>query len=923
MALLANLSFTTPWLLAALALLPAIYYLLRVTPPAPQRIVFPPLRLLFDLKSSEETPARTPLWLLLLRLVLSAIVIVALAEPVYDASPSAKSNGPLLLFVDNGWTASANWSARLSAMNRAIAAAERDHRGVAIIGTADARPAPALLDAGEAGRAAREMTPLPFLPDRARALRALSQLRFAGRPDILWLTDGLDHGDGNATSDALDKIGALIIIADPADKAALALRPVEHSNDGFNVTLIRKADSTPRPGTVAALDARGAVVAQAPFRFAPNADTANVTIKLPLQLHNDTARIAIMGQDSAGAVHLLDSGDLRQAVGLVSSGGGDTEQPLLSDVFYIERALAPYSELRKGTVEQMLESGVSVLVLPDIGNLSETQHALITRFVEDGGVLLRFAGPRLAAHAGETSGPPGAQAPSDDLVPVKLRGGERLMGSALAWPEPQHLAVFADDTPFRGLSVPSEVTVSRQVLADPSLELASHAWARLNDGTPLVTGAQRGGGWMVLFHVAASPGWSSLPLSGLYVDMLRRVVGLAGTTHGNTKTATGALPPLATLDGFGRLQKPSPEALPLKAADMANTAIGPEHPPGLYGHEGGTMALNTTTRTTSFKPLAAPGHTLSAYTGSTLIEWKWPLLTLALLLLAVDALCSLWLRGHIALPQNRFGVTTAALALLLLVPHQARAADDARLMESALNTKLAYVLTGDGSVDEMSRAGMYGLGLAMKQRTAFEPTNPIGLDLEKDDLSFYPLIYWPLVATQKDLSPAATAKLDAFMRNGGTILLDTRDGAMSGLAGATPGELTLKRMMAKLDVPPLEPIPADHVLTKAFYLLQDFPGRWSGGQVWVEAIPAADPDLGAQPARGGDGVSPLIIGGNDWASAWATDGQGRHLAAVVPGGERQREAAYRFGVNVVMYTMTGNYKTDQVHVPALLERLGN
>ena len=197
------------------------------------------------------------------------------------------------------------------------------------------------------------------------------------------------------------------------------------------------------------------------------------------------------------------------------------------------------------------------------------------------------------------------------------------------------------------------------------------------------------------------------------------------------------------------------------------------------------------------------------------------------------------------------------------------------------------------------------------------------MNIENDDLSFYPLLYWPMAPGESDLSPDAVAKIDAFMRDGGTILFDTRDAPVSSLnTGQGEGSATLRRLLAKLDIPPLEPVPADHVLTKAFYLLQEFPGRWTGGQVWVEALPPPDPDLGPQPARGGDGVSPVIIGGNDWAAAWARDAKGRPIAAVVPGGEQQREMATRFGVNLVMYALTGNYKTDAVHTPALLERLG-
>ena len=107
-------------------------------------------------------------------------------------------------------------------------------------------------------------------------------------------------------------------------------------------------------------------------------------------------------------------------------------------------------------------------------------------------------------------------------------------------------------------------------------------------------------------------------------------------------------------------------------------------------------------------------------------------------------------------------------------------------------------------------------------------------------------------------------------------------------------------------------MPRDHVLTKAFYLLSDFPGRWTGAAVWVER----------RGGRHNDGVSSVIIGANDWAAAWAVDAFGTAQFPVVPGGELQREMAYRFGVNWVMYALTGNYKTDQVHVPAIIERLG-
>ncbi len=918
-----GLSFGAPYLLWALLLLPAIYWLLRVTPPAPKRITFPPLRLLLGLKTPEETPARTPLWLLLFRLLAAAIAILALADPVFDATPTTQGTGPLVIVVDNDWAAAQNWQTRVDAMHSALNIAARDERRVAILGTAENAPVtPVWMEAERAAATVDDMVPRPWLPDRAAALAALNGLEMGGGAQLLWLSNGIDDEDASTFADGLADIGALSIFADGAAESPLALRPPVNGANGFEVTVIRVPSDEAREGNIVALDGRGRTLEDVEFRFTPNAAEASALIALPVEFRNETVRIAIRGVDSAGTTQLIDARFRRRPVGLLSGNTANANQPLLSDIFYLERALQPYVELRKGSLEQLLDGGIAILVLADIGQLTEDEHEQVQGFVEDGGVLMRFAGPRLATSAGDGI---------EDLLPVRLRTGERLMGSALAWAEPQSLAPFTESSPFRGLVIPEDVTVSRQVLAEPSIELAEHVWALLEDGTPLVTGAELGRGWIVLFHVGASPGWSSLPLSGLYVEMLRRVVDMSGGLRNAANLRTGIFPPFQTLDGFGRLVRPYPEALSLDAEQMADLPPGPQHPPGLYGNEGAVIAMNAVSDTTALEPLTIGRPVFNYETGGIVRPLKWPLLEIVLAMILADALISLFLRGHVTHHSWRRAPGKAAAASLLLsavlfgglaFTPQAQASEEKNIA-AALDTRLAYVITGVPDVDEMSRAGLFGLGLVLRARTAYEPTEPMGVDLETDDLAFYPLLYWPMTPAQADLSPAVVAKVDAFMRTGGTLLFDTRDEPLAGLGMSTlsTGETTLRRLLAKLDIPPLEPVPPDHVLTKAFYLLNDFPGRWLGGQVWVEAIPPLDPDS-EMPARGGDGVSPIIIGGNDWAAAWALDNEGYPIAAVVPGGEIQREMAMRFGVNLVIYAMTGNYKTDQVHVPALLERLG-
>jgi len=908
MDMLAQLSFGAPWILAALAGLPVLWWLLRVTPPKPRRIFFPPLRLLLGLEDEQQTPAHTPWWLLLLRLIAAALLIVALADPLLGRAPRLAGNGPVVLVIDNGWSAAKGWDQRQSMIADLLRGAGT--RPVAIVPTANlpqAKDPVTLLDAGEAGRNARELEPEPWPGDRMAAAAALARTPFAARPQIFWLSDGLEDGHGRPFRDALEKLGSLTVLAPDGPELAAALLPPSRDGKGFNVTALRADNRGLRELRIAAIGSHGETLSDALAAFKPGENRVSAHIVMPLEVRNQTARLEIAGEESAGAVQLLDSGGIERRVGIVSARAAENEQPLLSDVYYLERALAPFAEAQKGTIGNLIARHISVLFLADVGKIAGSDADAVTKFIDHGGVLVRFAGPRMSTGA-------------DALVPVALRAGGRYLDSAMAWGEPQHLAAFGATSPFNGLSIPAEVTVSRQILAEPSAELADRVWARLTDGTPIVTARQQGQGWIVLFHITASPNWSTLPLSGLYVDMLKRLLALSAGTPSGQLASLSSLAPISLLDGFGHAHAPAADIAPIAAKDFAKTDVSAKHPPGLYGAKGVENALNELKAGDTLLPLGAVDADARSYGAAKVLALQPYLLAAAAALLLLDALVALALRGYLGFTRRS---AAAAMLLLLLMPRTVHAADDSLAMKAALDTRLAYVVTGLADVDAISKAGLTGLGMVLKTRTSYEPQDPVGVDPEHDDLSFFPLIYWPMDPREKNLSPAAQSRLNDYMRLGGTIVFDTRDLTLGPVQGAnSPGNQTLRRLTKGLDLPPLKPVPDDHVLRKAFYILRDFPGRWTGGQVWVEALPPAPPGGEPAPARGGDGVSPVIIGGNDWAAAWAVDAQGRPLAEPVPGGEGQRELAYRFGVNLVIYALTGNYKTDQVHAPALLQRMG-
>ena len=883
-------SFAQPWILAAFALLPLVWLLIRALPPQPRRVQFPGVRLLLGLASAGRRPDSAPLWLRILRLAAVAIAILGFSEPLLDAQTAADPDRPTVLVLDGGWASAADWDLRQDLARDLLVRADRAGAPAALAVLAASAPVGGYFEPRSASNLLEELdalVPVPWAPDR-NAWSGWLEAAVAAGAEIHWLSDGLHHGEEGAVA-ALARASAQVYLpARPPRALGAAVRIPE----GVRIPLLRPDTAVAETLRIEARDREGRILTVAEAVLAAGEGSVEATVPVPGIVTNRIASFHISGHPGAAAVRLVGDSWQRPRIGIASAMEEGPGQALLQGTHYVRTAIEEVAETVVGEVAELVTLGVDGIVLVDRGELTAGEREQLVAWLEAGGLLIRFAGPHMANRAASAF-----RDAQDPLLPVRLSPGGRDLGGAFSWERPQGIRPFPAGSPFDGLAPPlAEAIVARQLLAAPDVALDERSWARLEDGTPIVTAAKRGSGEVVLFHTTATPDWTTLPLTGTFSGMLARVVRRAGTGVGGGSGEKGPWGLEVAVTGSGALA-PAPAGRPPVLGERLQAGIpGADAPPGLYAAGSRRRAFAIEAAPAFARPLAPfPGGVKTAIVGTRdEIEFGPLLLALALLLVAGDAIAAAVLRG--------VPVRAVAVGLLVFLLHPTPPVAAQELPGAAFETTFGYVVTGDTAIDNVSRAGLRGLSNVLRARTHVEPAPPEAIDLDTADLTLYPFVYWPVSHNQPAPSEAAYHSLNRFLVNGGLLVIDTRD---QGLG--TEWRSDLPRLLAGMDLPPLVLAGSGHVLTQAYYLLQEFPGRWSGGRLWV--------------AQGG-GISPLVVGNSDWASAWAEDELGQPLAALGEGGGGRREMALRAGVNLVMYALTGDYKSDQVHLPAIIERLG-
>lgn len=883
---LGHISFTMPWALAALLVLPLLWQLLKVTPPKPSKIRFPAVRLLQELSSNQILATKTPLWVLILRSLIALFLILAMAQPVSNLIEGHSDlDSPLVIVIDNDWSVMDRWPLRQKELEIILGQAEQNDQPVHVIASVGNVTTTSFTTIQAARSYIATLKPHPWAGDKTVILKKLDETlgTLTQTPRIIWLSNGLE--DDSAFMSSLHEHGDLEIIHDGIEALPSVITDARRTEQGFDVRVL-SANKKPTPEiNLQVLDDQSTVIYQQKEKLSDAQNGQTLKVKIPNELKSRSAALHIGGYITPAARYLLDEKWRDRPVGIIQNRHPNTN--LLDPAYYIRKSLKPHAPIQEAPLEDLLKRKTALLFDTSQTAIKAEKHIALKKWIEAGGIFVRFASQKLAETGIEQR---------DEFSPVQLMQGLRTLGGTLSWERKTNLNDFSENGPFSELDVPSDVVIKKQILARPDANLSEKTWARLQDGTPLITAQHTGKGWQVLFHVTAAPDWSNLPLSGTFELMMMRLLSLSAGSA--ILDADAKLYPYRIFDSTGSLVAPHGQAKALEIGKGKSIQPNGTTPPGLYGTENALRAFNLGPFINQVAPLGEIplGASIRGFSENKQHNFAPWCLFIALILALIDWITTLtWLR---------FSKAITPCVLVLFFTHPALSEPDwDKALAAANHMRLAYMITGDKKMDETVQRGLDGLGTVLKRRTAVELSPAMAFNPEKDDPSLFPMIYWAITENQGELSDEAQNRLNLFLHTGGFLLMDTMGQDKPAL---------LSKIAKNLQIGDLQPVSESHVLTRSFYLIKQFSGRFDFNDIWVEAAENSTRDR----------VSSVLIGKNAWAQAWARDDSLRPLYAVVPGGEIQREQAYRFGVNLVMYILSGNYKGDQVHLPAIMQRLG-
>jgi len=900
-----TLSLTNYYALLGLLALPLVFFIVKLFPPTPKKFFFSSFFLINKIEKVSVTKKKFPLWLIIFRIILITLIILFFCKPYLNISENKNSTETVknyIIVADIGWSISKEWDKFKNIVNAISIEAEKQNKKIIFYHSNSKNyNKPKVFETTQSiNQYLNKINPVPWQFENSNFKEIIKQNNNFENNKTFFIYSKFDRKNYNEQIKDLDFIYKKVknkILIDPVE-SIIYLKNVSISKESVIFEVSRHAQSKiPTEFSVRITSINNQIVFKKKFVLEQNQTIFYFNEKFPLKVLNQIHKIEIVEQNHAGAKYYFDDYSKKKKIGLYTENTQYRENFLLSPLYYLEKSLEKDNILKVGNLDQLIKFDCSVIIIPDKGKIPKKDHLKLNNWLTKGGTIIRFASTKLANNS--ISFLPA----SNLLMAVRNLGGPLIMEEALK------ISPFKKTSIFHGLPVPKDITFKKQLIIDSNNNNLLIA-ASLSDNTPLVSLGNIEKGKVFLFHITANNDWSNLPLSSLFSEMLQRIILLS------EKKITKSVKSLSLtkeINGYGNLNNTLKNSILKDAALLKKITPSENYLPGIYENNELTVALNLSDKIVdkNFKNSFDKNYEILTNFKKQILDLRPILIKIILFMFIIDMLISMILKSNFNFISSFYkNKNLLSLFFLLMFFLNSNVIYSENFSK---DTFLAYVKTNDKKLNAISNSGLNTIKNLLKTRTSISPVAIIEIDIIKDPLYSIPFLYWPLPEDLIELDVKTITKIKNYLANGGMILFDVIGFSRESFNLDNNKFKSIKDFLSSIEAADLTPIPKNHTLTKSFYLLKKFPGRWDNKNLLVEN----------SSLELNDGVNSVILGFNDWASAWALDSNNDPLFSVVPGGERQREASYRFGINITMYALTGNYKSDQIHYKSILNRLNN
>ena len=892
------ISFANIYALFGLITLPLIFFIMKFYPPKPKKIKFSSFFILKKIVKNDTAKTKFPLWLLVFRILLCFFIVLFFSKPFLKISDQKNKYKNFVIIADNGWSISSNLKNYKNIIKEISLEAEKSNKEIHLyFSSAKDFNKPFIFKThNQIIDFLNKKPPIAKQIIRESFFKNLKINNYFKDSKVFFIFSHLDSRSLESQIRNLNLIknnNPSIQIIDPIKKITF-IEELKIDKESLDMKVRRKGNYVKNEFLIQFIGEKNDLILEKKYTFSKNSNEFKIKEKFPVEIINQFFLIKILNENHAAAFYYLDDFRKKLPVGIITAEDHELEKPLLSPVYYLKKVLTNSNLTFIGPLTKILEKKASVVFLPSNKRLSKLDITALEKWVYDGGVLIRFSDKRIVEQS------------NIFLDKKKSFLSIRNIGKDLSIQSNLSIRPFNNNSLFSSLKVPQDLKFNKQLILD-NFNSDIITLASLEDQSPLISMKYVGDGKIILFHVTSNNEWSNLPMSSLFEDIILKLLLISKTEK---VLPTKEIKIKFVINSNGDLAVPKNNYY-LNYPFGEKLLPSAKQPAGIYENNSLSIALNLSGNLNTEGYFDAVDEELEIKSNykKSVLELKNFILYLIFIMFLIDMIINIVLKNNILF--LGFLKKTKVLSILFFFLIFLSIQNRIEANESYSNIYLAYIKTENKLLNQIAFSGLDELRKYLIERTSLNPSGVKEINILKDELFFYPLIYWQITSSSPKLSEITVNKIKDYFDSGGIILFDIIDFSKSYSSINRDSIEEIRQLFTKYGIENLQSIPKGHTLTKSYYLLNKFPGRWDNRLLLIQN----------DNLENKDGVSSVIIGLNDWAGAWAKDKNNYHLYQVVPGGERQREISYRFGINLLMYSLTGSYKSDQVHSKSILDRL--